>query len=96
MIGFIGTSITIATNYNSSQSVTKTRSIPYWTTSVFSSAVTNHCSLVELPYEIRIIEFTNELSFISWGNRRDSTPSNSSCIAVFIRCHRNVCFRTVA
>jgi hypothetical protein len=35
MIEFIGVSITISTNYNSSQSVTNTRSIPYWTTSVF-------------------------------------------------------------
>jgi hypothetical protein len=37
MIGFIGTSFTITLkyNHNSSQSVTKTRSIPSWTTSVF-------------------------------------------------------------
>jgi hypothetical protein len=39
MIGFIGTSLTITTNYNSSQSVIVF--IPYWTTSVFSSIVTN-------------------------------------------------------
>jgi hypothetical protein len=42
MIGFIGTSATITINYNSSQSTTlKTRSIPYWTTNVFSSTVTD-------------------------------------------------------
>jgi hypothetical protein len=43
MIGFIGTSITITLNYNSSHSqwLSKTRSIPYWTTSVFSSIVTD-------------------------------------------------------
>jgi hypothetical protein len=43
MIGFIGTSITITIKYDSSQSMTgsKTRSIPYWTVSVFSSTVTD-------------------------------------------------------
>jgi hypothetical protein len=41
MIGFLGPFITITINYNSSQSVAKTHSIPYWTTSVFSSTVTN-------------------------------------------------------
>jgi hypothetical protein len=41
MIGFIGTSITITINYNSSQIITKTRTIPYWITSAFSSTVTN-------------------------------------------------------
>jgi hypothetical protein len=42
MIGFTGTSITITKNYNSLQSMTaQTRSIPYWTTSVFSSIVTD-------------------------------------------------------
>jgi hypothetical protein len=46
MIGFTGTSITIALNfynYNNSshRRLSKTRSIPYWTTSVFSSAVTD-------------------------------------------------------
>jgi hypothetical protein len=41
MIGFIGTyiTITITINYNSSQSLTKTRSVHYWTIGVFSSAV---------------------------------------------------------
>jgi hypothetical protein len=42
MFGFIGTSVTITVNYNCSQSVVaKTRSTPYWTTGVFSSAVTD-------------------------------------------------------
>jgi hypothetical protein len=39
MIGFIDTTITITLNYN--QWLSKTRSIPYWTTSVFSSTVTD-------------------------------------------------------
>jgi hypothetical protein len=41
MIGFIGTSIIITTNHNSSQWLLTTRSIPYRTTNVFSSTVTN-------------------------------------------------------
>jgi hypothetical protein len=42
MIGFIDTFFTITINYNSSnQWLSKTRSIPYWTTNVFSSAVTD-------------------------------------------------------
>jgi hypothetical protein len=42
MIRFIGTSIAITIDYNSWQSwLPKTRSFPYCTTSVFSSAVTN-------------------------------------------------------
>jgi hypothetical protein len=41
MIGFIGTSITITINYNSSnQWLLKTRTIPYWITSGFSFTVT--------------------------------------------------------
>jgi hypothetical protein len=42
MIGFIGTCITITITYNSSQSVSKTRSIPSWTTSGFSSTVVDY------------------------------------------------------
>jgi hypothetical protein len=41
MIGFIGTSSQLQSNCNSSQWVSTTRSIPYWTTNVFSSTVTN-------------------------------------------------------
>jgi hypothetical protein len=56
MIGFIGTSIKIAANYNSSQSMTC--SIPYWTTSVFSSAVTD----LVLIYE----SVTSPASVVRW------------------------------
>jgi hypothetical protein len=52
MIGFIGTSLQfqpITTAHNQWLSIT--RSIPDWTTSVFSSTVTNHWSHIELPYE---------------------------------------------
>jgi hypothetical protein len=38
----------ITVNYDSSESMT-TRFSPYWTTSVFPSTVTNHCSHIELP-----------------------------------------------
>jgi hypothetical protein len=56
MIGFIGTSLQIQqiiTVHN--QWLLTNRSVPYWTTSVFSSAVTNvewrnHCSHIELSY----------------------------------------------
>jgi hypothetical protein len=42
MIGFISTSITITINYNAhNQWLSKTRSIPYWTTSVFYSTMTD-------------------------------------------------------
>jgi hypothetical protein len=46
MIGFNNTSITIILNYNQLQQLTisllpRTPSIPYWTTSVFSSTVTD-------------------------------------------------------
>jgi hypothetical protein len=47
MIGFIGTSITITTNYNSSQLLSTTRFISSWITSVSSSTVTNHYSHIE-------------------------------------------------
>jgi hypothetical protein len=53
--GFIGTSLqlqSIITAHN--RWLLTTRSIPYWTTSVFSSTVTSHCShteLIALPSE---------------------------------------------
>jgi hypothetical protein len=47
MIGFIGTYVTITTNYNNSQSMTKTRSIPYWTTSIFSTTMTDLAPIYE-------------------------------------------------
>jgi hypothetical protein len=56
MIGFICTSIT--TNYNSSQSVTKTCSVPYWTTSVFSSTVTDLVLIyVSVTYSAPIVRW---------------------------------------
>jgi hypothetical protein len=58
MVGFIGTSIAITINYSSSQSMSKTRSIPYWTTSVFSSAVTD----LVLIYE----SVTSSASDVAW------------------------------
>jgi hypothetical protein len=55
MIGFIGTSITITINYNRSQLMINTCSIPYWTISVFPSTVTDFfcCDCLErqLSYE---------------------------------------------
>jgi hypothetical protein len=67
MIGFIGTSLqlqSIITSHN--QWLSKTRSIPCWTTSVFSSTVTNderrttnQCSHIELP-------LTTSVWRISW------------------------------
>jgi hypothetical protein len=58
MIGFIDTSVTITVNYNSSQWPPKTRSIPYCTTSVFSSAVTD----LGLIYE----SATSSASVVRW------------------------------
>jgi hypothetical protein len=52
MIGFIGTSITITIDYNSSQSM------PYWTTSVFFSAVTGPVLIYE--------SVTTSASVIRW------------------------------
>jgi hypothetical protein len=56
MIGIMGASITITINYNSSRSIT--RSIPYWTTSVFSSTVTD----LVLVYE----SVTSSASVVRW------------------------------
>jgi hypothetical protein len=59
MIGFIGTYITMKINYNSSQLMTtKTRSIPDWTRTVFSSTVTDLVLIYEsVTYEsLRTIE----------------------------------------
>jgi hypothetical protein len=53
VVRFIVTSITITINYDSPQSMTKTRSIHYWITNVFYCDVwrtTIHCSLTELPF----------------------------------------------
>jgi hypothetical protein len=59
MIGFIGISITITINYNSlDQQLSTTRSILYWTTSDFSSTVTN----LVLIYE----SVTSSASVVRW------------------------------
>jgi hypothetical protein len=59
MTRFAGTSITITTNYNrSNQWLSKTRSIPCWTTNVFSSTVTD----LVLIYE----SVTSSASGIRW------------------------------
>jgi hypothetical protein len=62
MIGFIGRFLlkflSITINNNSSQSMSKTRSIRYWTTSVFSSTVTD----LVLIYE----SVTSSASLVRW------------------------------
>jgi hypothetical protein len=63
MIGFIDTSITVSLNYSQLQQLTindclKTRSSPYWTTSVFSSTVTD----LVLIYE----SVTSSASVVRW------------------------------
>jgi hypothetical protein len=71
MIGFIGTSITNTLNCNNLSA--HNQSIPYWTTSVFSSTVTD----LVLMYESAISStngdsITNGLSFITRGEpKRD-------------------------
>jgi hypothetical protein len=68
----------------------KIRSIPYWSTCVFSSPVTNaeqknKCSLLELPSDLittpvwRMLSWcTNELSFIT------SDCSSLFCLLIFV------------
>jgi hypothetical protein len=59
MIGFIGTSLqlqSIITAHN--QWLSKTRSIPYWTTSVLSSAVTDFVLIYE--------SVTSSASVVGW------------------------------
>jgi hypothetical protein len=62
MTEFTGIAITIALNYNQLYQLTVnaclTRSIPYWTTSVFSSAVTD----LVLSYE----SVTSSASAVCW------------------------------
>jgi hypothetical protein len=54
MIGFINTSITITTAHN--QWLPKTRSIPYWTTSIFSSIVSDLVLIYEsVTSELRMM-----------------------------------------
>jgi hypothetical protein len=48
---FIGTSLQLQSTITAhNHSLSTARSIPYWTASVFSPAVTNHCSHTELPW----------------------------------------------
>jgi hypothetical protein len=80
---------TIIINYNSSQSMAKTHSIPFWTTSVFSSTVTDFVLIYEsvtfstatalndTVLRMTPTEFTNELSFITSGE-----PNMSPCLTV--------------
>jgi hypothetical protein len=66
MIGFIGTSpIAITINYNSSQLMVKIRSIPYRTTSAFSSIATD----LVLIYE----SITSSASFVRWETLHSRT-----------------------
>jgi hypothetical protein len=58
MIGFIGISFAVTTNYNSSQSMTETCSIPYWTTSTYSFAVTDFVLIYE--------SVTSSASVVRW------------------------------
>jgi hypothetical protein len=50
MIGFIGTPFTIIINDNSSQTMTKKRSIHYWTTSAFFSTVKDEERSITVHY----------------------------------------------
>jgi hypothetical protein len=62
----------------------KTRSIPYWTTSSFSSTVMND--------DGRITYDWTELSFNNFeANERETTTFNSPCITLFYQLPRNVC-----
>jgi hypothetical protein len=102
MIGFIGTSLQLQSTITAhSQWLSTARSIPCWTTSVFSSAVTNderriivhtlNCLwfLTSLTND-ECSRFTNELSFIiSW---RSEYRSPVNCPPVC--CHENLCLAT--
>jgi hypothetical protein len=75
MIGFIGTSLqlhSIMTAHN--QWLSTTRSIPYWTTSVFSSTVTNDESLVTPWTALRV------KSYVTTDGRSASVYSNKAPI----------------
>jgi hypothetical protein len=73
MFVFTGNSVTIILNYNtcdSSQSVTKTHSIPPWTTSVFSFTVTDLVLIYEsVTSSISIVRW---LTLHSWQSRLQS------------------------
>jgi hypothetical protein len=68
---------TITTDYNSSQWLSKTRSIPYWATSVFSYTVTNdergttnHCSHVELPWTTSVWRISRDWVWVLCYDQR--------------------------
>jgi hypothetical protein len=70
MIGFIGTTLQLQPIMAAhSRWLSKTRSIPYWTTNIFSSTVTKaHCSLIELLFECRMKNFFR----LNWMKNDDS------------------------
>jgi hypothetical protein len=84
MIGFIGTSLHLQSIITAdNQWLSQTRSIPYWTTSVFSSTVTNDKRRI-----------TSEWTELNRTSRRTEYRSSSPTVRVllcFIRCHENVC-----
>jgi hypothetical protein len=93
MIAFIGTSLqlqSIMTARNHWRSMT--RSIPCWTTSIFSSTVANHESRLthwspaEWRFSDETLECTNELHFI---NVRDPNREFDYCSS-WMRCLKNV------
>jgi hypothetical protein len=77
MIGFIDTSITITTNYNSSQSMTVQDSLHSdWTTNVFTSAVTD----LVLIY----VSVTSSASVVRWLTltAEHSTTELKNCLTL--------------
>jgi hypothetical protein len=92
-IGYIGTYITITTNYNSSQSLTVWDSLPSlldcecllfhcdWLGRIGTSSA-SVCPLVNTPQLNTELSYDwiTELCFITRGEPREITTSNSSCI----------------
>jgi hypothetical protein len=107
MIGFIGTSLrlkSITTAHN--QWLSKTRSIPYWTTSAFPSAVADLVPIYEsVTYTGSVVRWlalhgwtlnslTTELllicSFLYSSLYRLSVTVENVCCLSVVSCHRNV------
>jgi hypothetical protein len=92
-------------NYDSSQSMTRTRSIPCWTTSVFFSTLTNDERRIA-AHTLNCLErylSDESLSFITSRRLEYRSPSQtvpllfSRChgnVFVNIRCHGNLCLAT--
>jgi hypothetical protein len=59
MVGFIGTYITVTTDYIAAynQWLPKARSIPYWTTSVVSSTATDLVPIYELVTSASVVRW---------------------------------------